>query len=216
MREHQFWRLIRQSQRGTNPGPGFLTTMTKSRQQVIRLRHSVEALPFFEIVQFHHMLQRIHQRANSWEMWTAFGIALGSMSEENFREAVSWLILQGRRRFTRAVALPDLLAELEFDEDEVIDAEPLGGIIYDIFVPLGNGDDVDDTIAAEAIYDAFGFVGSARPEGEKLSEDLPSLRARYPKLVAKHVAPGAESLPEPAVLVPKHWCPDLADQIGAP
>ncbi|WP_370948613.1 hypothetical protein AB5J62_13835 [Amycolatopsis sp. cg5] len=75
---------------------------------------------------------------------------------------------------------------------------------------------VDDTIAAEAIYDAFGFVGSARPDGEQLSEDLPSLRTRFPRLIAKHVAPGAEALPEPAVPVPKHWCPDLADQIGAP
>ncbi|WP_158893282.1 DUF4240 domain-containing protein [Amycolatopsis anabasis] len=61
----------------------------------------------------------MHRRAYRWDLWTAFGIAIGGADGGEFRDAICWLILRGRRAFTRTLVNPDALSGMDLVPREI-------------------------------------------------------------------------------------------------
>jgi hypothetical protein len=210
MLEQEFWRIVKRAGR-EKPDKGFRRRygLTESQATTLRLETLLGELPSCEVLRFHHLMRKVYERAYRWELWAAFGVALSGVDEELFRDCVSWLILRGRRRFTRTLANPDTLSSEVIDADEVVGA---GGVPDVAFVAL------EGTGALDDFFDLI--VYEDPPDGQRVPEDLPSLRRRFPKLTAKHVPAELTVSNQPVTVVPSRWHADEwrpgSEQAGAP
>src|SRR5436309_15749152 len=103
MREHDFWRLIKRAQQEKRQHASSRDELRRrygfadSRETAFHLGRLLRPRSLIEIVRFQNTLRRIHWRGYRQDLWAAFGIALGGADELQFCEAISWLILKGKR-----------------------------------------------------------------------------------------------------------------------
>jgi hypothetical protein len=195
MREQEFWRIVKRAGQ-ENHGDGFRRRfrLTESQVTALRLERLLEELPLCEVLRFHHLMRKVYERAYRWELWAAFGIALSGVDEELFRDCVSWLILRGRRRFAKALVNPDALGSAVIDIDEVVGAGAIADVAFSV---------LEDTDALDDFFDLI--VYSEPPAGQRVPEDLPTLRRRYPKLAAKHIPAELAVSSRLVTVVPAQW-----------
>lgn len=112
--------------------------------------------------------------AYSWPLWGAAYVMHGGCSDDSFSDFRATLISHGRSTYERALADPESLSELEFEDEEEI--------CYEGFQYVKN--DVAEEKLGELPKRTVQFP--ELPSGEEWDED--SLDQRYPKLSAKYSA----------------------------
>ncbi|HJQ46286.1 MAG TPA: DUF4240 domain-containing protein [Amycolatopsis sp.] len=183
MKERRFWRVT-----------------AKAGADRTALLGLLADLPAPEVIRFHRTLVAIHYRAYRWDVLVAFAIVLGEMNARVLTDAISWLILRGRRTFRGALVDPDLLATLTADHHAVAEARWLLRAAQDRLEPAHDPDD-DTRLIDEALREVLGDVDFRRPPpGERPTLDAESLRSRYPRLARRFPVP---DLAAPAWLEPE-------------
>ncbi|MEC3974050.1 DUF4240 domain-containing protein [Amycolatopsis sp. H20-H5] len=210
MREQDFWQLIRRARRMARRHAVARDELrrrwrlTDSRETVIQLGRLLEELPLSRVVNFHRQLDRVHRRAHRWQLWTAIGLTRGGADNAEFHHATCWLILRGRRAFARTLRRPDSLAGLTLDEDDILDAGGISLLAREILEPvIAEEDDQIRRVLEQTLTDLLPPIGDpGPPTGDRIPEDLATLRARYPRLCARHLGNG----PVPTlVITPRAW-----------
>ncbi|PXY19319.1 DUF4240 domain-containing protein [Prauserella muralis] len=188
MREHEFWSLIRTARRRRRRHSG-IDDGTDAVQTIAVLEHLLGDRPLADIIGFQHALAGVHARAHRWDLWTAFGLALGGADHDRFHDGVAWLVLQGRRTYRRVLAEPDALAEFRIQRVDL----QAGGLLIDLTRDLLY---IDEDMELTATLDLLlGDVDPPDPPpGDPPTYDLAALRRRYPRLVRERVPPGADAL----------------------
>lgn len=190
MTERDFWRAIgtarRESARcGSVADLNRQLGTPESALRTRRLERLLEDREVREVLGFHRTLAAVHRRAHRWDLWTAFGIALGGVDRWQFRDAVSWLLLRGGRQFRRALTEPDVLARWDVDEADVASAGAVTTVAHRVLDPADTR-----TLAATI----GGIDPPDRPWGYLTEADLPLLRRRFPRLTARHLPGGSGRL----------------------
>ncbi|GAA1951912.1 DUF4240 domain-containing protein [Amycolatopsis minnesotensis] len=186
MAERDFWRAIGIARRGS-ARRGSVADLNRqlgtpeSALRVRRLERLLEDREVREVLAFHRALAAVHRRAYRWDLWTAFGIALGGIDRWQFRDAVSWLLLRGGRQYRRALAAPDVLARWDVDDAEIAGAGAVTTVVHRVLDPA------DTRNLAAAIG---GIDPPDRPWGHLTEADFPLLRRRFPRLTARHLPGG--------------------------
>ncbi|GAB3475039.1 DUF4240 domain-containing protein [Amycolatopsis cihanbeyliensis] len=194
MREHHVWRLIRQARRdtrdhlaGTRDRHSCLPTVS-GWTALSFLGKSLQDRPLADVVAFQHLLIRIHRRAYRWDLWLAFGIALGGADEDRFDDCICWLVLRGRRAFARVLIDPDTLAGMDLGPMEVSGSGGLATLTHEVLVP--GGGEALSRWQDEWLHDVVGSIPPAGPPlGDPPPQDLAAARRRFPKLAARHLPP---------------------------
>lgn len=188
MREHEFWSLIRTARRlrrrRSNIADG-----TDAVQTIAVLEHLISDRPLSDIIGFQHALADLHARAHRWDLWTAFGLALGGADHHRFHDGVAWLILQGKRTFRRVLGEPDDLAGFRIQRVDL----QAGGLLIDLTRDVLYTDEDDELMATLDLL--LGEVDPPDPPpGDPPTYDLAALRRRFPRLTREHIPPGADAL----------------------
>ncbi|WP_216206695.1 DUF4240 domain-containing protein [Amycolatopsis aidingensis] len=192
MKEHHVWRLIRHARQDARDhlaaaGDRHSCLPTVFTWTVLSfLDRSLQDRPLADVIAFQQLLIRIHRRAYRWDLWLAFGIALGGADEDRFDDCICWLILQGRRTFARVLVDPDVLAGMEVDPAEVAGSSRLDTLTHEVLIP-GMGESLswwqekwlDDVVGS--------ILPIGPPPGAPPGQDLAAARRRFPKLVARHL-----------------------------
>ncbi|NKQ58778.1 DUF4240 domain-containing protein [Amycolatopsis sp. K13G38] len=181
MNERRFWRLVRRAHTAERDETAPIIAL------LLGLLHQ-EAAP--DVIRFHRRLAEVHRRAYRWDLWTAFRIVLGEVDAALFSDAVSWLILRGKRTFRRTLVDPDFLASLPVERVDLAAAGRLLGLAHERLTP-SHDPDADLLLIQQAISEALRVPRSSPvPPGELPSMDGESLRARYPRLCGRYPLDG--------------------------
>src|SRR6202035_936121 len=113
MPEDTFWNLIQESRKNSGGDPDF---------QEEALANLLRKLPLQDIIAFQNRFHELRGRAYTWQLWGAAYIINGGCGDDSFCYFRDWLIAQGRDTYTKAVADPEWLGELDLQEGET-DAE---------------------------------------------------------------------------------------------
>jgi hypothetical protein len=157
MTEKDFWRLIRRARRVERRHAMARDELrrrrrlTDSREILIQLGRLLEELPVSRIVGFHRRLAQVHRRACRRDLWAAAELALGSASRDDLDSLICWLILRGRRTFTRVVRGPDSLGQVSLWPDDVADAYGICFLAKEILAPAPTDDPRIRQAAEEAL-----------------------------------------------------------------
>jgi hypothetical protein len=149
-------------------------------EHVATLTAALEELSDDEVRGFDRQLRAARGRANRWDLWAAAYVALGGASDDSFLDFRNWLISHGRDVFERALADPDSVADLEWDEDEndFGSAEEWSYAALEVLEERG----LEEEDVSDEEDDQFG-----EPAGEPFPEDDDSwFAARLPRLWAKY------------------------------
>jgi len=166
MSEDRLWALVDRARQHDDDLPGQLDFIDNALAQST----------LSEVLEVHAGLMSAHRRAYTEELLAAFELAMGYVGDDSFTDARSWLILHGRTTFDRVVADPDELAEILFNDEEVLGlAEQFAAVILEHAET--HGDDV------ELPEDLDNLAGPPVPR------DIPGLRARFPRIAASYPRP---------------------------
>jgi hypothetical protein len=178
-----FWELVAQTLRDAQalPAPrrGLLrrpVALRPGERHVVALTRALEAVDDAALVAFQASLDALRADADSWDLWGAGALALGSMGDDAFLDLRTWLVSQGRAAYARVTGDPDALAELAPpDLDERLgDAETWGYVALEVW-----------DARSEQEMPRPGFRKTA-PTGEPFdAHDEPELRRRWPRLAAR-------------------------------
>ncbi|KAA9157204.1 DUF4240 domain-containing protein [Amycolatopsis acidicola] len=183
MGERFLWRLIATAREQS--GPDTLAGVRRLLEE--------EAAP--EVIRFHRELVGVHRRARGWDLLAAFGTLPGAGGIAGFADAISWLVLRGRRDFRRVLADPDELASWAVEPGEIAAAAGLLRAAPERLLPPHDPEE-DRRVFEEAIRQALGVAEPAGPPpGEPLQTDRESLRRRYPRLVARYGLAAPDLMP---------------------
>lgn len=81
------------------------------------LRQWLSSLPAIETTQFADIFDAMMERAHHWPLWGAAYVIHGGCSDDTFADFRASLISRGQAAFERALADPDSLAGVPFDEE---------------------------------------------------------------------------------------------------
>jgi hypothetical protein len=172
-----FWALVERS-RETNP---------RSVTQADYLCDLVSGLEPAEIRVFVAIFRALTTRATRWDIWGAGYVLDGGMSNDSFKDFISWLTSQGRDVYEATLADPDSLAAVPgIERGEYHSAENFAGIQFQI-LDLAFGTPPPDEewaniFALEGAYltEQEWTFSELSPGGERWEED--DLDTRYPRL----------------------------------
>jgi hypothetical protein len=77
------------------------------------LEERLNTLPPNEIIEYHSIFEEFVQEAYDWKLWAASYIINGGCADDCFMDFRGWLVGQGEAVYTKALADPDSLSELE-------------------------------------------------------------------------------------------------------
>ncbi|MCP3804234.1 DUF4240 domain-containing protein [Allokutzneria sp. A3M-2-11 16] len=115
MDENNLWRLVEEAAAGA----------ADVEEQAERLTELLTGLAPIEVVEFERLFEVQLARADRWDLWAAAYVALGGCSDDGFDYFRSWLISLGRKAFEVALADPDAMAGLGYDDEDFGDGEAL-------------------------------------------------------------------------------------------
>jgi hypothetical protein len=157
MEEDIIWRLIEHSRERSH---GDLT------QQLNVLYEQLSIMTNQELQDFDLAVRRLLDSAYRWDLWGAIYLKEGGCFDDSFSAACSWLILQGKTTFYRALT----------DTDIVISK----GVQFcdGLLATIGNAytHKFNEDLPVH-------FVGSEHPRGDKWFS-IEELRIRFPKTAA--------------------------------
>lgn len=180
MDTNAFWDLVA----GTRARAVTANPESVVAEHVATLTAALEELPDDEVRSFYRELREVRARANSWDLWAAAHLALGGASDDSFLDFRNWLISHGRATYERALADPDGVADLTWDEGEndFGAAELWAYAAVEVLEERGIDEDDVETGDEENLDDEFG-----EPTGEPFPEDDDEwFAARLPRLWAEH------------------------------
>lgn len=193
MRERDFWRLIARARRATRRHARARDELrrrlrhTDSEEVLVQLGRLLEEEPLTRVVGFHRQLARVHRRAHRWDLWAAFGLALDGADPDDLRAALCWLILFGRREYTRVLRRPDRLERVRPTRPEVTGAGGLAELASTVLTPVLSEEDGAARAALErALGDLLLPIGDGAPHGTPVPSD--ALATLFPRLSARHLA----------------------------
>jgi hypothetical protein len=172
-----FWKLVERSREAQS-----------DFAQAEYLQDLVLALEVDEARTFAAVFIAMATRATRWDVWGAGYVLDGGMSNDSFKDFISWLISQGRDVYENTLADPDSLADVPgIERDEYHDAEDFGGVPHRI-LEGAFGDPLPDEewaklLAIERAYlteEEWNFSELA-PGGERWDDE--ELETRYPRLM---------------------------------
>jgi hypothetical protein len=137
MDEEAFWQVVAETR---------IDSGGNIADQPDALAGRLAALPVDEVLEFRDRLLEASAKANTNDMVEAAALLLGGVGDDSFEDFRSWLICHGREIFARAVADPDSIVELSFDdaEDDFGSAEIFSAVPSDLIRSIGGDVEVDD------------------------------------------------------------------------
>ncbi|MFO0568993.1 MAG: DUF4240 domain-containing protein [Polyangiaceae bacterium] len=189
MDERRFWDLIERAK-------------SSSRGVELALAEQLSEEPPEELFDFQHIFERLFAEANRAELWGAACLALSNPSDQRFADFRAWLIAQGRASYRSALADPDGIAELDFDQVPQQHGLPCVAELAWRQHPergefLAALPDVETTEVP--FGDARGFTRDGRPNYERLGRAYPRLAERVRSL-GRHSTLGSTA-PVPQALL---------------
>lgn len=136
------------------------------------LKEELSALEKDELCDFIDHFDAADAAAYTWALWGAAYVMHGGCSDDSFSDFRATLISQGRGVYERALADPESLVELDFDDEE--------DVCYEGFQYVKN--DVAEENLGEIPKQKVSFPDD--PAGSEWDED--SVDQLYPKLAAKY------------------------------
>ena len=137
------------------------------------LRDLLVQRPVPDVVAFGRLLTQVTGRACTNDMAHAAGLLLGGVADDSFMDFRTWLACHGREIFEAALADPDSIVELPYDDDEddFGSAEEFSYVADEVFEERTGEEPPDDD--------------EEEPEVEADLYDQATLRARFPRLWAR-------------------------------
>lgn len=105
----QFWEIIRVVHEASGGDPDI---------KEAALRKALESFPATQVAHFAWHFDAREAEAYRWDLWAAAYIIHGGCSDDSFQDFRASLICWGRACFEGAMADPDSLAAIEFDDVE--------------------------------------------------------------------------------------------------
>jgi hypothetical protein len=164
MDEAEFWEIVASTRRAAGDAIA---------GQPSALRELLEQRSAEDVLAFDRALRRVSARADTDDMGHAAGLFLGGVGDDSFEDFRTWLICHGRETFDRALADPDTLVDLSYD-DEMNDfgvAEHVAYVASEVYAARVGTEAPDD------------FEWSDRDDPDLYEQD--TLRARFPRLWAR-------------------------------
>jgi hypothetical protein len=162
MDEETFWQIVGATR--TDSGGNI-------EDQPDALAARLAALPVEEVVGFQGALLEASAKATTNDLLEAAALLLGGIGDDSFEDFRSWLICHGRETFERAVADPDSIVELSFDEaeDDFGSAEIFSAVPGELLRSIGADLEADD-------------YASPPDDSEWSPYDRDTLATRFPRL----------------------------------
>ena len=136
------------------------------------LRDHLEKLNEQDLLDFIKHFESANARAYNWALWGAAYVMHGGCSDDSFTDFRATLISHGRRIYKAALADPESLVDLDFEDEEDICYEGFQYVKYDVAKEkLGEIPDIELT---------FPDV----PSGEEWDEE--NVNNFYPRLSEKY------------------------------
>lgn len=136
------------------------------------LEAELRRLPLEEVVSFGAHFDARHDEAYSWELWAAAYIINGGCSDDSFSDFRSTLISMGRHTYEGALADPESLAAIDYDDEEAC-FEGFQYVTNTVLTDIGKGRTFP---RAQPV--------PAEPSGTEWDED--QVAELYPKLAEKY------------------------------
>lgn len=144
-----------------------------------------------EIVAFDRTLGEVTATAYRYPLWNAAYLIEGGCGDDGFMDFRAGLVLQGRERFTRAVADPDSLADVPIvvrmarDDDGWIGCEPFNYAAGEAYERRTGRSDAFQAAMEAALGERDIPDGPLRAAGDNWDpEDEAETRRRLPRLSA--------------------------------
>ena len=164
MNKETFWEIMLDTKKASGGEPEI--------QQKLIAKKLNELSPE-EIIGFDNIYRELIFDAYDWKLWAAAYIVNGGCSDDCFMDFRGWLIGQGEEIYTKALADPDSLSELDNLEGDM-DWEGYG---YLAFTAYEDKTGMEMPITSEISH-------PLEPKGEEWDED--ELESLLPKLSEKH------------------------------
>ncbi len=162
MNTDEFWQLIDTVHRDSRGD-------MDRKCELLKIR--LEAMDEPELQSFDHHFSTMNAAAYTWPLWGAAYVMEGGCSDDAFIDFRATLISQGRAVYERALADPDSLADVDYDED---------GPCYEGFQYVAQevADEKSTSLSESSV------PHPADPAGKEWDED--DLAALYPRLTEKY------------------------------
>jgi hypothetical protein len=164
MDDAEFWEIIAMTRTAAG------TVAIQGQPAVLRER--LERLPVEDVLAFDAALRRVSARARTNDMGHAAGLLLGGVGDDSFEDFRTWLICHGREPFERALADPDTLVGLTFDDEhsDFAAAEHFAFVAHEVYEERTGAELPDDLDWPDP--------------GDRDMYDRATLQARFPRLWA--------------------------------
>jgi len=168
MIESKFWSIIERAIEVSN---------NDSDEKEEYIRAELNKLTSKEIFEFGKFFDEKKNQAYRWDLWAAAYIVNGGCGDDSFSDFQASLVAMGKKIYEEALANPDSLAEVEFEDiEEELFFEGYQYIAFTIYEEK-TGEDMPST-------DVEFFQN---PKGKKWDEDSPDdLKLLCPNLFKKY------------------------------
>lgn len=164
MQEPVFWEIILTS---FNEAGGETDLQEKKLTALLR------KLPLQDVITFQNRYRQLRGAAYTWPLWGAAYIINGGCGDDGFCYFRDWLIAQGPDVYTKALADPESLVDLDLDEDEN-EAEGMAYVAETVFAAR-TGENLPAEYAEN--YEISGVEW--KEEGDDLARMFPKLWVKY-------------------------------------
>lgn len=164
MNKETYWKIMLETNKESGKEPII-------QQELIEKR--LNELTPDEVIQFDNIYNELMDNAYDWKLWAAAYIINGGCSDDCFIDFRGWLIGQGKEVYTKALADPDSLSEID-NLEEGIDWEGYGYLAFTVY-QRKTGKEMP--INSEGVH-------LSEPKGIEWEED--DLHKILPKLSKKH------------------------------
>lgn len=162
MQEEQFWAIVESARQRAG---------SVLDERVDAVQDLLSALGLEDVEAFQRHYERMLARAHRWDLWGAAYLINEGCADDGFRHFCDWLISEGRDTFERALADPDSLATLPYQQ--VAELELFGYVALAVY---------QQKCGRELALDHA--TALAPPAGDEWSEaELPGM---FPRLTAKY------------------------------
>jgi len=168
MPEERFWELIVVSHKKADG---------EMAMQIEELEVLLQKVPLQEVITFHNRYRQLRGLAYTWPLWGAAYLMNGGCSDDGFCYWRDWLIAQGPEVYKQALADPEWLVNVEWDDEEM-EAEQMAYVPAMVFEERTGSEDFP-AISEEN----FAISGTQwREESDDLQRMFPKLWAKYSKI----------------------------------
>lgn len=110
MNKEAFWKIMLETNKDSDGEP-------QIQQKLIERK--LTELSSDEIIEFDNLYRQLVNNAYDWKLWGAAYIINGGCSDDCFMDFRGWLIGQGEEIYSKALADPDSLSELDNLEEDM-------------------------------------------------------------------------------------------------